>query len=239
MKKEIKDFKDIHKGERCFILGCAPSLSNERLDLLADEKVFACNKAFYAKDTLKLKKFDYYFIGDAIVYKDLYDHTYDALANITATRFYSSKVAEINDTLDIKEDYVNIPKTYADAQSVETKGFPSNIEKGWGATRATVIDASIIAFYMGFKEIYWLGVDYDYSNLDRTHFYGTGPREQMLVLERLEDKRQITFRRTVATIKHLTKHFGVHNVIFKNLSKGFKHKDVMHVDTLENIIREN
>jgi hypothetical protein len=238
MKKEIKDFKNIHKGKRCFILGCAPSLSDERLDLLDDEIVFACNKAFYAKDTLKLKKFDYYFVGDAIVYKELYNHRYDALANMKATRFYSSKVAEINPTLNIREDYVNIPKTYADKQSVEIKGFPSNIEKGWGTTRATGIDASIIAFYMGFKEIYWLGVDYDYSNLERTHFYGTGPREQLLVLERLEDKKQITFRRTVATIKHLTKHFGIHDVVFKNLSKGFKHKDVMHVDRLENIIRK-
>ena len=36
-------FKNIHSGERCFILGNGPSLKNVDLSLLADEFVFTVN----------------------------------------------------------------------------------------------------------------------------------------------------------------------------------------------------
>lgn len=43
MTVEIADFKDKHKGERCFVLGCGPSLRHTNLDLIADEISFAMN----------------------------------------------------------------------------------------------------------------------------------------------------------------------------------------------------
>lgn len=39
----IAELKDIYKGERCFILGNGPSLKDDDLTLLADEKVFVTN----------------------------------------------------------------------------------------------------------------------------------------------------------------------------------------------------
>ena len=40
---EVADFKDKHRGERCFVLGCGPSLSKINLDLIANEVSFAMN----------------------------------------------------------------------------------------------------------------------------------------------------------------------------------------------------
>ena len=56
-------FKDKHLGERCFILGNAPSLKKENLSLLKNEIVFVCNKGYNAVD-IGLPKYDYYVCTD-------------------------------------------------------------------------------------------------------------------------------------------------------------------------------
>ena len=45
--KHNKKFNNIHKGERCFILGNGPSLREVDLGLLENEFVFTCN--FFGK----------------------------------------------------------------------------------------------------------------------------------------------------------------------------------------------
>ena len=225
-----------HNNERCFILGCAPSLAKENLKLINQDIVMTINKGFLAKDLLESKKIDYYFLGDAYVYKELIENYKNEFDKINCPRFYSSKIKEILE-IDIPEDYINIPKTYADENSVERKGFPVNFDGGWGATRGTVFDATITAYFMGFKEIYWLGVDYDYSDKQNTHFYGTGDREQKLIHDIFKFKNgEVTWRRQRNTIKIISEHLKNNGVVLKNLSKGFKHQGLMEVSTLESVV---
>lgn len=42
--KENAKFRDIHRGERCFIIGNGPSLLRQNLSLLREEYVFTCNR---------------------------------------------------------------------------------------------------------------------------------------------------------------------------------------------------
>ena len=127
---------------------------------------------------------------------------------------------------------------YADSIAVQNAGFPTNFEDGWGATRGTVFDASIIAYWMGFKEIYLLGVDYDYSDKNNTHFYESGEREKLLVAEnKITDPNKKAFQRVIKTVAVIKNHLNKNGVVYKNLSKGFLHKNMMDTDTLENIIK--
>ena len=43
---QLKKFKNIHKGERCFIIGTGPSLTTGDLELLKDEICFGSNRIF-------------------------------------------------------------------------------------------------------------------------------------------------------------------------------------------------
>jgi len=242
MEISFEPYRNKHLGERIFILGCGPSLTQENLQLLKDEQVFVCNKAFLST-THGLPHYNYFMLGDALVYRDLYKHWYPQLSKIQTPRFYSSKIADICTELKIKEDYIPIKKTYSNKLTVERKGHPKQFEKGWGATRTTPIDAAITSYFMGFREIYLLGVDLDYflpdyniTEINKTHFYGSGPREKQLIKE-VSSKNSRTWSRIQRTIGRLNEFYLTADTKFANLSKGFKHKDVMCTGTLEGVIK--
>ena len=43
---ELKKYKNIHQGQRCFIIGTGPSLTTDDLELLKDEITFGSNRIF-------------------------------------------------------------------------------------------------------------------------------------------------------------------------------------------------
>ena len=129
---QFEQFKNKHLGQRCFILGCAPSLKNENLQLLKDEIVIICNKGFLAVEQLNLPKFDYFFCADGVVYKELYKKYKQELDKISVPKFYASKVAEVS-KINIQEDYVCFKKGYADNIAVQNAGFP---EKGFDSYKS-------------------------------------------------------------------------------------------------------
>ena len=63
MKLDWKPYMNKHKDQRCFILGNAPSLLDEDLSLLKNEKVFITNRGYKAKE-FGLDHFDYQVIVD-------------------------------------------------------------------------------------------------------------------------------------------------------------------------------
>ena len=62
----VKRFKDVHKGERCFIIGTGPSLNVTNFDFIKDEIIFGVNTLYTG-----LLKFgitcDYYAVSDVDV----------------------------------------------------------------------------------------------------------------------------------------------------------------------------
>ena len=87
-----KPFENKHQGERCFILGNAPSLSDENLSLLKNEKVFICNRGHKAKD-IGLDHFDYHVVLDLLFYEDYAKELYEVSEGI---KFYPEIVKEYN-----------------------------------------------------------------------------------------------------------------------------------------------
>lgn len=204
-------------NERCFILGGAPSLKDERLDLLKNEKVFICNKGYKALD-IGLDHYDFYVLADASVAKENYQ---DICNNITSPRFYSSRVTK---KVNFNHNYIEFLRGSGKAHVT----LPMSFEQGWGKVGTVVLDATIIAYLMGFSEIYLLGTDLDYS-ADNTHFYLDDPRE---IRQRNVMNTELVFR----NIKGISKQFEKTNIVFKNLSKGFTHSNICQTGKLEDII---
>lgn len=163
----IKKFKDIHKGERCFIVGTGPSLEKTNISLIKDEIIFGVNTLYSG-----LKKFGieckYYVVGDSMVFKE----HYKGILQLDATLFLAVYTGR---------EYLHKKRKYQKYQKKEPIVIRriGHLYSGWSTEELstgiyssdTIVHLALqIAYYMGFKEVYLLGCDCDYSR--KHHFNG-------------------------------------------------------------------
>jgi len=152
-------FRDKHKGQRCFIIGNGPSLQINDLEKLKDEISFATNKIFLMFEKTSWRP-SYYAIHEDVLLRT--DHE-NIKSKINCPIFYAyNSVFEI-DNFSLTDEYY-----YYLENSVDWK--PGTISKPtfseeayviqWGAT--ITYDCLQLAAYMGFSEIYLLGVDHSF-----------------------------------------------------------------------------
>jgi len=174
------ELKDIHKGKRCFILGSGPSIKKEDLKPLKNEIVFALNNFYVHED------FDTIMSGDKPKYymtapihppqtenewKDWFsDMEKYVPKNTTMLLGLSNYKQNIKYLLD-KYGLFKNHKIYWYYAGVNYKAL--HFKRKWMditnliyTGEAVSIYALIFAIYMGFKEIYLLGMDHDYFLYD-------------------------------------------------------------------------
>lgn len=155
---ELKKYKNIHKGKRVFIIGNGPSVKIEDLDTLYDAKeiCFGLNKIYKIFSKTNWRP-NYTCITDMNVISAI-DNDLSLLLNestvFMADRylyFNFSKVKDVQYVHLISEEYVpNFP------------GFSKNIEDGVYLGYSVTYDLALqIAAYMGFAEIYLIGMDHN------------------------------------------------------------------------------
>lgn len=158
---ELSHFKDIHKGKRCFIIGNGPSLRMEDLDTLADsgEICFASNGIFLAYPKTKWRP-TYYSIIDFDAYRKGYHALELGDANTYFIRtFYNDNGLE--PPADTNRFHVVFTRK---------EPFFSDDITGCVCSGGTVTYCMMqIAAYMGFSEMYLLGVDNTCGTADN-HF---------------------------------------------------------------------
>lgn len=153
--RKLASFKNRHKKDRCFILGNGPSLKIADLNLLQDEITFACNKIYLAFTETSWRP-TYYAVEDNLVIKQ----NYDTINELTGfTKFFPERtkkiVAPFKNSLyfnqSLQNNYPGLPN------------FSSNaVYKLYNG--ATIVYTMIqLASFMGFREIYLLGVDFNFS----------------------------------------------------------------------------
>jgi hypothetical protein len=175
--KNKKEYKGIHKGERCFILGNGPSLNKTNLDLLRDEYTFGCNKL-----SLLYEKRNWHPSFYVMVSSDIYRYDWLLSANknveLEIPCFFNSDSVDINSTTkSFFNDCKKLDHVYMIKSTGGRAGYPYPDEywsnnpmetaTKWGTILLTCIQ---LAAYMGFKEIYLLGCDLGFgpttSNFD-------------------------------------------------------------------------
>lgn len=149
----IAEFKNRYKGKRCFIVATGPSLKISDLDKLYvnEEYAFSMNKIFYSfKDTVWRP--DFYLAQDRMIIQNNIDEINKLeLEHIFLCDTYQGNVAEKIMRFHLSEkDYFNIEKQF----------FSENV--AWGVYGGGTVTYACIQFaiYMGFTEIYLLGVDF-------------------------------------------------------------------------------
>lgn len=177
------NLKDIHKGKRCFIIGNGPSLKAEDLDKLKGEITFAANRIFKIFPRTDWRP-TYYICIDYLMYGIDYkeiNHIDSKLRFVPLERALAA--GEIYDEVTYYNRVVNCVDI-KDGKIVRGKefAFSDNIEDVVYGGQTVLFDAIQIAAYMGFSEIYLLGVDCGYklevlengsiveNNIEKNHF---------------------------------------------------------------------
>lgn len=169
----LKKYRNRHKGERCFIIGTGPSLRVEDLNVLKikGEITFASNKIFKIYPHTSWRP-DYYCVTDYKIISQYYDE-------ISKIEDSEALIAEIKDSYECR---------YLDREKLNKRNFNwfrIYYEEKWDEKERQVlpcfsfdptryiIDGGISvtysmiqwAIYMGFSELYLLGIDFFYNDM--------------------------------------------------------------------------
>ncbi len=152
--KEKLNLKDKYQNNRCFIIGNGPSLEINDLNKLKNEKTFAANRIYLTFDNTDWRP-TFYFINDF----KLYYLDYDIIKKLDL----SFKFVPLNSTIACGKVDDDIIYYHRNGLGEHNTDFSFDVSEVVYAN-STVTSAMLqFAVYMGFKEIYLLGIDNNYS----------------------------------------------------------------------------
>lgn len=147
---KLEQFRNKHKGEDCFIIGNGPSLNEMNLSFLNDYYTFGLNKIHLIFDR-KPFNLSYHVAVNAHVI----EQSKIEIINLNCQSFLSYLPALIN--------RVTSDKIYYLGDTKYNQLFYKDITKGMNQGNTVTYVAMQIAYFMGFKNIYLIGVDHNFN----------------------------------------------------------------------------
>jgi hypothetical protein len=160
----LLSLKDNHQGQRAFIICNGPSLKQTDVRWLKDEITIACNGIFLMYDEMGFLP-TYYTVEDTLVAED-------RAQEINAMRGVTKLIPrDLNYCLkqDPETIYINFVRDYRK----KVPGFSDDFVRHvfWGGT-VTYLSLQI-AYFIGCREIYLIGLDHSYRIPEKVEFEGT------------------------------------------------------------------
>lgn len=175
LKKNLS-LKNTGKGKRCFLLGSGPSIKKEDLRPLKNEVVFALNNFYVHDDFLEImsgNKPKYYIVAPIHSpqteeewmqwFTDMEGHMPENTNLIFGLNNYLINTKFILDKYSLFKHHKT--NWYLSGKKFDVNQFESlglDLTKPVYMGETVSIYALMIAIYMGFDEIYLLGMDHDY-----------------------------------------------------------------------------
>lgn len=155
--KKLTKLKDVHQGKRCFIVANGPSLRSEDLDKLynMNEVTFAMNRIYKIFSETKWRP-TYYVCEDINIFHESIDqiNAIPAKAKFVPINLKWFNGIKVNGAEYFLANY-NRKKDWPNS-------FSPAIEKSMDSMGTVTFTCINIAAYMGFKDIYLIGVDHNY-----------------------------------------------------------------------------
>ena len=197
---QLRALKDNYRGRRGFIVGNGPSLKSMNLSLLKDEFVCILNNGGRAIGDM-LPHADMHVVTDNNKYRRFAAELESvALTNSIPYRFFNFKVRK--DWMKLGQRSARPYFVIGHPQSLTEKGFTRDPWHGYGECSTVALWAVQIMHYMGFSEIYVLGVDLDYQSRG-PYFYALGAKDRVH-----EEDPKVKARRAAA-LPHANKEFAL------------------------------
>jgi hypothetical protein len=152
----IEKYFGKHYNDRCFIIGNGPSLNNMDMSLLKNEYTFGVNAIYTNFEKMGFSP-TYYVIEDYLVAEDRMDEINSYSKSVKFFGHYLEYVLNYDSSsvpINVNIDYSNY------------SGFPhfskSASDQVWVGGTVSYLCMQL-AFFMGFKEIYLIGFDHNYT----------------------------------------------------------------------------
>ena len=170
-KKELQRLRNKFEGQRCFIVGNGPSLNKCDLELLENEFSFAVNGIFYKTKEMGFKP-TFYVVED---YHVMHDNLEEIKAYDTQYRFFPTNYKHLFGCVEKNTLFFNMNTGYYQETS-PNHGIPrfsaDCSEQVFCGQSVTMMNLQL-AHYLGFKDVYLIGMDFSYkipdsAEVDRT-----------------------------------------------------------------------
>lgn len=202
--KNILNFKNIHQGERCFIVATGPSLKEEDLRILAEHKeiCFGVNRIFNVDE--RLWRPQYYIFLDRAGMTQYWDKiaSYDVEEKFLGDAYWKDTEYKGN---------IHVIHALTVHSFNEPPRFSEQIERKVYSYSTVTYAAIQLAVYMGFSTIYLLGVDCNYSKNSKKNYF-------------FEDKKVDNLdhheERMIVAYKTAREYADSHGVKILNASRG-------------------
>ena len=155
-KNKLKKMKGAYKGERCFIIGNGPSLTVEDLEKIKREKSFSSHRIYKIYNETDWRP-TFYCIQDYILTQQsekeiskMPENSVSIVGKLVKNKYPCMKNF-LSVGLKFYDFYPNLPE------------FSKDVCKGIIEGGSVTYMCLQLAVYMGFKEIYLLGIDHSYS----------------------------------------------------------------------------
>lgn len=214
--RQLRTYKDLHRGQRCFLVGTGPSLTASDLDLIAGIDGFGCNMLYKMYDKTVWRP-TYYCMTDR-VYARYQSEEMQKYVNVP---IFTPKSTMIR-MPQVGKQIIYVNDIY-DYRTYRPRG--KMLSYCW--LKASVMLFMLeMAIYMGYEDIYLLGVDCSNTYVAGGHFTGdytkkeTRTAEQKRMEEDLKQKDLSpeemwahNYRRNIEAyekIEKLTCELGIH-----------------------------
>ena len=198
---EMKQFENKHKGERCFLVGNGPSLTAEDLTTLHkhSEVSIACNaiRKIFHKTPWRPK---YYMVGDPMIYEYQCEMLADTEAEYKFLREFNDMLlgntTEIAQVLERSKGQIVHYRQIHAVRNDGTTCFSPDASRGIYALSTVMYPMIQMAVYMGFKEIFLIGVDGDVTTPKQPEDYLSEKRHFY------DDDKDLVFLQSARTFVH-------------------------------------
>jgi hypothetical protein len=147
-QRRVERFHNLHKGERCFILGNGPSLNKTDLSLLKNEFTFGMNRIYLLFPEMGYETSYFVSINTLVL-----EQCAEDIQSLSMPRFITWRGRQ---WFDDKVYFLDTDYTPPAEFSVDITG---RVFEGSTVTYVAIQ----IAYYMGFDEVILIGVDHNFS----------------------------------------------------------------------------
>jgi hypothetical protein len=159
-RRTVRRYRDLHSGQRCFIIGNGPSLQKTDLSKLKNEITFGLNRIYLLFPELGFSTTYLVSINTLVI-----EQCAEELKTLSIPKFITWRarhwMADDLDVIFLDSDYT-LPETFSEDLS-------GRVYEGCTVTYV----ALQLAFYMGFQQVILIGVDH--------HFATNGPANTVVV----------------------------------------------------------
>lgn len=220
---KIRELKNQYSGKRCFIIGNGGSLTINDLEMLKDEYTFGCNRIYKIFSQLSWRPTFYCFYDIQRTKKIKNDLPY--ILNNCDYLFTSSTIKDelCGNVIDHKKTYfVHMEK---EPFYPELPRFSENVDEKVYDGQTVLYMAAQIAVYLGFNQIYYLGVDNHYSielNLDGSIRKDLTVKDYPSGLGGMELESSVIpqIELTTMSFEAVKKYAGLHKIKVYNATRG-------------------